>query len=110
VGLTQADLAAKLDLDRTAITKLEAGTRAVSAQEIVALSAALGRSLDSFVHGDLPQLASRRESQREQGETRAAGARARSRWALPAAAGGFGRGAQQRQHPLEALLSQHGRE
>jgi len=45
-GLTQADLAAKLEIDRTAITKIEAGTRAVSAQEIVALGAALGRSLD----------------------------------------------------------------
>jgi|GEM_PF-3978972 len=52
-GLTQPDLAAKLEIDRTAITKIEAGTRAVSAQEIVALGAALGRSLDWLVHGDL---------------------------------------------------------
>jgi Zn-dependent peptidase ImmA (M78 family)/transcriptional regulator with XRE-family HTH domain len=47
--MTQADLAAAIDLDRTAVAKMEAGSRGVSALELARIAAALGRPLDWFL-------------------------------------------------------------
>ena len=48
-GKTQAELANLVGLDRTAINRIEAGTRKVSATELVAIAAALERPIDWFV-------------------------------------------------------------
>jgi len=61
-GLNQAALADGLGLDRTAVSKIEAGTRAVSALELVRLGELLGRSLAWFTTGDLPAVASFRQA------------------------------------------------
>jgi transcriptional regulator with XRE-family HTH domain len=48
-GLTQADLATAVGLDRTAVAKVEAGARKVSAVELARLAEVLGRPLEWFV-------------------------------------------------------------
>lgn len=60
-GMTQAQLAAAVSLDRTAVVKLETGVRKVSATELVAISAALGRPIDWFVFESPPAVISRRQ-------------------------------------------------
>ncbi len=60
VGMTQAELGRAVGLDRTAIAKLEAGTRKVSATELVALASALHRPIDWFVVESPPSVVSRR--------------------------------------------------
>ena len=47
-GMTQADLAASVGLERTALVRVEAGERKVSAMELVALAEALDRPIDWF--------------------------------------------------------------
>jgi Zn-dependent peptidase ImmA (M78 family)/transcriptional regulator with XRE-family HTH domain len=59
-GLSQDDLAAKVDLDRTAITKIEAGRRHISSLELVRLANALGRPLEWFVSDPPASIISRR--------------------------------------------------
>jgi Zn-dependent peptidase ImmA (M78 family)/transcriptional regulator with XRE-family HTH domain len=59
-GNTQAELAALVGLDRTAIVKVEAGTRKVSATELVAIASALERPIDWFVIESPPAVTSRR--------------------------------------------------
>jgi Zn-dependent peptidase ImmA (M78 family)/transcriptional regulator with XRE-family HTH domain len=58
--LTQADLAAAIDVDRTAVAKIEAGSRGVSALELARIAAALGRPLDWFLVEGPPAVVSRR--------------------------------------------------
>lgn len=59
-GITQAELGQAINLDRTAVAKLEAGTRRVSATELVALAAALDRPIDWFVVESPRSVVSRR--------------------------------------------------
>jgi Zn-dependent peptidase ImmA (M78 family)/transcriptional regulator with XRE-family HTH domain len=58
--LTQAELAAAIDLDRTAVAKIEAGSRRVSAVELGRIAAALGRPLDWFLVEGPQAVVSRR--------------------------------------------------
>jgi Zn-dependent peptidase ImmA (M78 family)/DNA-binding XRE family transcriptional regulator len=59
-GMTQADLASGIGLERTALVRLEAGDRKVSATELVALAEALGRPIDWFFTESPPAVVSRR--------------------------------------------------
>jgi len=59
-GLSQEDLAAELRLDRTAITKIEAGRRHINSLELVRLAEVLDRPLDWFVSSPPPSIISRR--------------------------------------------------
>jgi Zn-dependent peptidase ImmA (M78 family)/DNA-binding XRE family transcriptional regulator len=59
-GLKQADLAAALGLDRTAVAKIEAGTRKVSAVELARIASELKRPLDWFLVESPQAVASRR--------------------------------------------------
>jgi transcriptional regulator with XRE-family HTH domain len=60
-GLTQADLATAVGLDRTAIAKVEAGARKISAVELARLAEVLGRPLEWFV-AELPDTVVSRRS------------------------------------------------
>jgi Zn-dependent peptidase ImmA (M78 family)/DNA-binding XRE family transcriptional regulator len=59
-GTTQAELAAGVALERTALAKIEAGTRKVSATELVAIAGALGRPVDWFFAESPAAVVSRR--------------------------------------------------
>lgn len=59
LGLSQAELAGLVDLDRTMIAKIEAGTRRIDALELISLSRALGVPID-LVLRPLPEVLSRR--------------------------------------------------
>lgn len=59
-GVSQSDLAAKVDLDRTALSKVESGVRRVSALELARISEVLGRPLDWFLSGSPAPIVSRR--------------------------------------------------
>jgi Zn-dependent peptidase ImmA (M78 family)/DNA-binding XRE family transcriptional regulator len=59
-GMTQAELAAVVGVDRTAVAKIEAGARKVSATELVAIATALDRPVDWFVFESPPAVISRR--------------------------------------------------
>jgi Zn-dependent peptidase ImmA (M78 family)/DNA-binding XRE family transcriptional regulator len=59
-GLTQADLAAGIGLERTALVRMESGERKVSATELVAIAGALGRPVDWFFTESPPAIVSRR--------------------------------------------------
>lgn len=48
-GVTQASLARDAELDRTAVSKIESGRRAISSLELVAIARALGRPLQWFL-------------------------------------------------------------
>lgn len=61
LGLTQAELASQVGgIDRTAVAKIEAGRRKVSASELARLAAALDRPIDWFVSESPPAVVSRR--------------------------------------------------
>lgn len=60
VGMTQADLAAGIGLERTALVRVEAGERKVSATELVSLADVLGRPVDWFFTESPPAVVSRR--------------------------------------------------
>jgi Zn-dependent peptidase ImmA (M78 family)/transcriptional regulator with XRE-family HTH domain len=47
-GVTQADLAASIGLERTALVRIESGERKVSATELVAIAGALDKPVDWF--------------------------------------------------------------
>lgn len=59
-GLTQADLAREVGLDRTAVTKIESGARGVDSLELSRIATALGRPVDWFLVPSPPLVASRR--------------------------------------------------
>jgi len=61
LGLSQAELAELMGLDRTMIAKIEAGTRRIDALELISLSRALGVPID-LVLQPLPEVVSRRSS------------------------------------------------
>lgn len=60
-GKTQAELADLVGLERTAVVRLEAGSRKVSATELVAIASALERPIDWFVTESPPAVISRRQ-------------------------------------------------
>jgi len=59
-GLTQAELAAGGGLDRSAIAKIETGTRGVSALELARLSQALGQRVEWLLEDGPPAVVSHR--------------------------------------------------
>jgi Zn-dependent peptidase ImmA (M78 family)/DNA-binding XRE family transcriptional regulator len=61
-GKTQAELAKLVGLDRSAVVRVEAGTRKVSATELVAIAAALSRPIDWFVTESPQAVVSRRQN------------------------------------------------
>lgn len=67
-GLSQAELADALSLDRTMIAKIEAGTRKVDALELTRLATALRVPLDYFLHS-APAVLSRRAELSEETTT-----------------------------------------
>lgn len=59
-GMTQQELGRMVGLDRTAITRLEAGDRKLSVPELVEIAQTLGRPLAHFVSQPVPAVVSRR--------------------------------------------------
>jgi Zn-dependent peptidase ImmA (M78 family)/transcriptional regulator with XRE-family HTH domain len=59
-GLSQEELAGKVGLDRTAITKIEVGRRHINSLELVRLAEVLDRPLQSFVSEPPASIVSRR--------------------------------------------------
>ena len=62
-GLKQGDLSGLVGLDRTAVSKIEAGTRKVTALELSSIAQAIGVRMSSFFSEPLPALVSHRSSQ-----------------------------------------------
>ena len=62
LGLTQVDLAGRINIDRTALAKIESGSRNLSALELAALARATDLPIDWFVAEPAPVVASRRAS------------------------------------------------
>lgn len=60
--LSQADVAAAVRLDRTAITRIESGDRHVDSLELARLATVLGRPIDWFMTPPPPSIVSRRAS------------------------------------------------
>ncbi len=69
--LSQAELASAVQLDRTAITKLEAGERKLDSLELVRIARTLKRSIDWFLSPPLPAVVRRRERRASTDESRA---------------------------------------
>ncbi len=69
--MTQAELGRAIGLDRTAVAKLEAGARKVSATELVSIASALDRPIDWFVVESPPAVVSRRSDVSVGGRSRA---------------------------------------
>jgi Zn-dependent peptidase ImmA (M78 family)/DNA-binding XRE family transcriptional regulator len=59
-GMTQADLAASIGLERTALVRIELGARKVSATELVAIAGAMDRPVDWFFTESPVAVVSRR--------------------------------------------------
>lgn len=62
-GLSQGDLAAEVALDRSAINKIERGTRRVTAFELSEIARALNRRMEWFLSEPTPSIVSHRERQ-----------------------------------------------
>lgn len=62
-GLTQAELAAAVELDRPTLTKIETGVRRVSAMELARVADALGMRIEWFVEDAPEPIISRRNAQ-----------------------------------------------
>jgi len=62
-GLSQGELGALVNLDRTAVNKIEGGVRKVTALELSEIAAALGVRMSSFFAEPIPALVSHRSSQ-----------------------------------------------
>lgn len=60
-ALSQADLARSINLERSALVKIETGDRKVSALELLRISEVLGLPLSHFVHRTPPAMISRRD-------------------------------------------------
>jgi len=60
--LSQAELAAALGLDRSAVTRIETGERKLDSLELARVAALLGRPIDWFLAPPLPVVVSRRRS------------------------------------------------
>jgi len=56
-GLSQAELAAQLEMSRVAVAEVEAGRRKVSSFELAALSRALQQPTDYFIRVEEPEEA-----------------------------------------------------
>jgi Zn-dependent peptidase ImmA (M78 family)/DNA-binding XRE family transcriptional regulator len=69
-SMTQAELGRAIGLDRTAVAKLEASARKVSATELVAIASALDRPIDWFVIESPPSVVSRRSDASVGGRSR----------------------------------------
>jgi uncharacterized protein len=65
-GVTQEELARHLDLDRTAVAKIEAGRRRVSALELAGVADALGYPMEWFIRGGGPGTMAELKSRRRQ--------------------------------------------
>ncbi len=61
-GFTQGDLASKLGLDRTAITKIETGDRKVDSFELARIADILKRPIAWFLVSPVPSIVSRRQA------------------------------------------------
>lgn len=70
-GLTQEDLAGKLSLDRTAISKIETGQRHLDSLELGRVARALGRTVEWFLLPVVPTVVSRRTQREDSAETSA---------------------------------------
>lgn len=70
-GMSQADLARAVGLDRTMLAKIEAGARRVDALELARFSATLGVPMEHFLE-DRPLVLSRRTQAAEEAQTDAA--------------------------------------
>lgn len=64
-GLTQAQLAPAVGLDRSALAKIETGVRRISATELVAIARELRRRVEWFVEAGPPAIVSHRASNPE---------------------------------------------
>lgn len=62
-GMTQDELARQVQLDRTAVNKIETGLRKVSALELSDIAAAIGIRMASFFEDPTPGIVSHRSSQ-----------------------------------------------
>jgi Zn-dependent peptidase ImmA (M78 family)/DNA-binding XRE family transcriptional regulator len=62
-GLSQGELGALVNLDRTAVNKIESGVRKVTALELSEIAAALSVRMSSFFAEPIPALVSHRSSQ-----------------------------------------------
>jgi len=62
-GLTQAELAQQVALERTVVSKIESGTRRVSALELADISEALGIRMAVLFQDPIPALVSHRSNQ-----------------------------------------------
>jgi Zn-dependent peptidase ImmA (M78 family)/transcriptional regulator with XRE-family HTH domain len=62
LGITQAHLASAAELDRTALAKIERGSRGISSLELARLATALQRPIDWFVREAPPAVVSRRQA------------------------------------------------
>ncbi|AXK86299.1 ImmA/IrrE family metallo-endopeptidase [Nocardia farcinica] len=62
-GLTQAQLAAAIGIDRSALAKIEGGTRRVSALELAGIAEELGERIEWFVLPSPPAIVSHRNLQ-----------------------------------------------
>src|SRR3990172_8526829 len=60
--LSQAELPAAIQLERTAVTKIEAGERKLDSLELARIARVLRRPIDWFVTPPLPAVVSRRRS------------------------------------------------
>ncbi len=69
-GLTQLELASQLRLDRTAISKIEAGQRQLDSMELARLSNVLDRSVDWFLFHPPSAVVARRISRPDVTESR----------------------------------------
>jgi transcriptional regulator with XRE-family HTH domain/Zn-dependent peptidase ImmA (M78 family) len=69
--LSQAELAAAVRLDRTAITKVEAGERKLDALELTRISEVLKRPIEWFLIPSPPAVLSRRKSRDFEGDSQA---------------------------------------
>ncbi len=61
-GLTQGALAERINLERTALAKIESGSRGLSSLELARLALVLDRPIQSFVSESPPSVVSRRAS------------------------------------------------
>lgn len=62
-GLTQAALASAVSLDRSAVAKIETGSRRVTALELSAIARAVGQRMEWFFKPPIPALVSHRSNQ-----------------------------------------------